>query len=332
MEGSDYTDSPENSLPGREFPDITAPRVAAVVGPTASGKTSLAIRLAKKLGGEVISCDSMQIYRGMDIGTAKPTPAEMDGVPHHLIDVCDPSDDFSAADYAVLAKSALDDILSRGKLPIFCGGTGLYLDAVLTGNQYSDAPADPELRASLLADAERYGADDLWRRLYDVDPVEAAKVHPNNVKRVARALEIFLSTGRQKSLWDAESRLSSPALNVVKLGLERPRDELYSRIDLRVDLMMRDGLLDEVEALVSSGKLPRASTAAQAIGYKELIDYLDGKCSLSDAVGQIKLSSRRYSKRQMTWFRRDKSVNWLETRDMTGNFEVIVNNALNLLT
>ena len=321
MEGSDYTDSPENTL--------TPPLVAAVIGPTASGKTSLSIELAKKLGGEVISCDSMQIYRGMDIGTAKPTKTEMDGVPHHMIDVCDPSDDFSAADYAAQAKIALDDVIARGKFPVFCGGTGLYLDAVLTGNQYSDAPADPDLRASLLSDAGRYGADDLWRRLYAVDPDEAAKVHPNNVKRVARALEIFLSTGKKKSVWDAESRLGTPEYSVVKLGLERPREELYRRIDLRVDLMMRDGLLQEVDYLVKSGKLPRDSTAAQAIGYKEIIDFLDGKCSLSDSVELIKLSSRRYSKRQMTWFRRDSDVKWL---DMTENFEVIVNNALNLLT
>lgn len=304
-------------------------RVVAIVGPTASGKTALALELAKKLDGEVISCDSMQIYRGMNIGTAKPSAEELASVRHHLIDVCDPSQDFSAADYALLAKAALDDVLSRGKLPIFCGGTGLYLDAVLTANKYSDAPCDDELRASLLADAEKYGAEDLWRRLYEVDPTEAAAIHPNNVKRVARAVEIFVLTGRKKSDWDAESRLSPSPYDTVFFGVERQREELYERIDMRVDIMMREGLLDEVKGLLYSGRLSRNSTAAQAIGYKEIIDHLDGKCSLDEAVELIKLSSRRYSKRQMTWFRRNSAVNWLK---MPENFEVIVNNALNLLT
>ena len=270
----------------------------------------------------------MQLYKYLDIGTAKPTKAETDGVPHHMIGVVDPARDFSAADYSEMAKKALSDILTRGKLPVFCGGTGLYLDSVLSSTKYSDAPADPELRASLLADAEKFGADDLWRRLYAVDPDEAAKVHPNNIKRVARALEIFIATGKPKSVWDTESR-SESEFDVVKIGLLWPRDELYRRIDLRVDLMIEAGLVDEVRNLVDSGVLPRNSTAAQAIGYKEIIDYLDNKCNLSDSVELIKQSSRRYAKRQMTWFSRDKAVNWL---DMNKNFEVIVNNAVNLLT
>lgn len=307
----------------------TQKRVIAVVGPTASGKTALALELAKKLNGEVISCDSMQIYRGMDIGTAKPTKEERAAVPHHLIDIRDPSEDFSAADYAVEAKIALNDIFSRGKTPIFCGGTGLYLDAVLTENKYSDAPCDELLRASLLEDSEKYGVYDLWDRLYSVDPVEAVKVHPNNVKRVARALEIFILTGQKKSEWDAKSRLGTSPYKTVFFQPDRPREELYKRIDLRVDIMMKDGLMYEVENLVNSGKLPRTSTAAQAIGYKEITDFLDGKCSLKESVETIKLSSRRYAKRQLTWFKRNPTVNMLE---MSGNFEVIVNNALNLLT
>lgn len=315
---------------GRDHTENTEPRrVLAIVGPTASGKTALAIELAKKLNGEIISCDSMQIYRGMDIGTAKPSPEEMSEIPHRMIDIAEPSDDFSAADYADLAKKEVENVLSRGKLPIFCGGTGLYLDAALTGNRYSDAGCDPELRASLLADAERYGADDLWQRLYTVDPYEAAAIHPNNVKRVARALEIYLLTGTPKSEWDAGSRLAPPPYRALKLGLRRSRESLYSLIDLRVDKMMDAGLLSEVRSLVESGRLPRDSTAAQAIGYKEIIDYLDGNASLEAAVELIKLSSRRYAKRQMTWFGREKSIFWLNADE---NFEVIVNNALNLLT
>ncbi len=271
----------------------------------------------------------MQVYRGLDIGTAKPTKSEQSEAVHHLIDVCEPSDDFSAADYALLANAAIEEVLSRGRLPIFCGGTGLYLDAVLTANRYSEGEADPELRASLLADAEKYGAEDLWRRLYRVDPSEAAAIHPNNVKRVARALEIYHSTGRPKSEWDAKSRLEPPPFQAVKLGLMRERGELYERIDRRVDIMLDEGLVSEVEGLVSSGRLPRDSTAAQAIGYKEIIEYLDGETTLEAAVELIKQSSRRYSKRQMTWFCRDKATEWL---DMDKNFEVIVNNALNLLT
>ena len=305
------------------------PKILAVAGPTASGKTALSIALAERLNGEIVSCDSMQIYRGMDIGTAKPTPEETHGIPHHMIDIIEPSQSFSAADYAPMARKAADEILSRGKLPIFCGGTGLYLDAVLTGNCYSEAETDPELRASLLSDAERLGADSLWERLRSVDPESAAAIHPNNVKRVARALEIYISTGVTKTEWDRRSRLQPPPYDAVIIAPDRPREQLYERIDLRVDLMLRDGLLDEVRGLIDSGRLPRDSTAAQAIGYKELIAYLDGFCTLDAAIDEIKRSSRRYAKRQLTWFRRNKAINWL---DMENNFEVIVNNALKLLT
>lgn len=271
----------------------------------------------------------MQVYRGMNIGTAKPTKEEQAQAVHHMIDVCDPKNDFSAAEYAELASKAVNDVLSRKKLPIFCGGTGLYLDAVLTANRYSEGEADPELRASLLADAEKYGSEDLWQRLYRIDPSEAAMIHPNNVKRVARALEIYYSTGTPKSVWDARSRIAPPPFETVKLGLLHERSAISRRIDLRVEQMLKAGLVEEVECLISSGELPRGSTAAQAIGYKEIIDYLDGKTELESAISLVKQSSRRYAKRQMTWFRRDKSTNWL---DMDKNFEVIVNNALNLLT
>jgi len=305
------------------------PKIAAVVGPTASGKTALSIALAKQFDGEIISCDSMQIYRGMDIGTAKPTPDEMCGIPHHMIDILEPSESFSAAEYAPRAKSAVADILSRGKLPIFCGGTGLYLDAVLTDNDYADVETDPELRAALLADADRDGPHALWERLRAVDPHAAAATHENNVKRVARALEIYLASGITKTEWDAKSRLREPPYDAVILALDWEREELYRRIDLRVDGMMEAGLPDEVRTLLESGRLTRNSSAAQAIGYKEFIDYFDGHITLAEAADQIKLASRRYAKRQLTWFRRNPAVNWIKP---DGNFEVIVNIASKLLT
>lgn len=305
------------------------PRIAAVAGPTASGKTALAIELAKRFDGEIISCDSMQIYRGMDIGTAKPTSDETCGIPHHMIDIIDPIDSFSAADYAPLARSAADDILSRGKLPIFCGGTGLYLDSVLTDNDYAEAETDPALRAALLADAERDGAEALWLRLKEVDPDAAAATHPNNIKRVARALEIYLSSGITKTEWDRRSRTRPAPFDAVIIALDRDREELYSRIDRRVDIMMEVGLEAEVRELVDSGRLPRQSTAAQAIGYKEMIEYFDGSCTLDEAISQIKMSTRRYAKRQLTWFRRNPAVNWINSGD---NFEDIVNIAEKLLT
>ena len=301
----------------------------AVIGPTASGKTDLAVALSERLNGEVISCDSMQIYRGMDISTAKPTAEETHGVPHHLIDIVEPSESFSAADYAPMARAAINDIISRGKLPIFCGGTGLYLDAVLTDNKYSPAPRDESLRSELLKEAEQQGGAALWARLAAVDPEAAASIHPNNVKRVARALEIYLSTGKTKTAWDNESRLVPSPYNTVRFMPDRPRDELYRRIDLRVDIMIERGLCGEVRQLVESGRLPRDSTAAQAIGYKELIDYIDGRSSLDDAIAQIKLATRRYAKRQLTWFNRYDDVVRLNCNE---NFEVIVNNAVKHLT
>ncbi len=307
----------------------TAPRIAAVVGPTASGKTSLAIELAQMFDGEIISCDSMQIYRGMDIGTAKPTPEETKEIPHHMIDIVEPSENFSAADYAPLAKKAADDILSRGKLPIFCGGTGLYLDSVITANDYADVETDLALRASLLEEAEQNGAEALWQRLFEVDSESAAGIHKNNIKRVARALEIYLSSGITKTEWDRRSRTRPAPYAPVIIALDRDREELYSRIDRRVDIMIESGLENEVRSLVDSGKLPRSSTAAQAIGYKEIIEYFDGKCTLAEAVEQIKLSTRHYAKRQLTWFRRNPTVNWIKSAD---NFEDIVNIAKKLLT
>ncbi len=288
--------------------------VLAVVGATASGKTALSIALAGELGGEIISCDSMQIYRGMDIGTAKPTVEERAGIPHHLIDIAEPSETFSVADYAPLAVKAIEDISSRGKLPIFCGGTGLYLDAVLSANVYSEACSDAALREGLTWEAETKGALALWERLRVEDAESAAVIHPNNVKRVIRALEIKLLTGIPKSEWDRRSRLAPSPYRSVVLGLSYPdRELLYRRIGQRVDRMMEAGLLGEVKALYESGALPRESTAAQAIGYKEMLSYLDGACSLEEAVESVKTATRRYAKRQITWFGSKSYVTPVET-------------------
>ncbi len=280
----------------------TLPKLIAVVGPTASGKTDLAIRLARTLGGEIVSCDSMQVYRGMDIGTAKPTPAERNEVPHHLIDVVSPGDPFSCADYKRLAEKALTEIFSRGKTPIFCGGTGLYLDAVLSVSAFS-----PDVPKEIREELEKRSTDDLWAELLAADPEAAAATHQNNRKRVIRALEILHGTGRTKTEWD---RLSVPAerrYDPLILGLcYRDRQALYDRIDRRVDAMLSAGLADEVRAL----SLDPASTAGQAIGYKEIALWLNGTLSFEEAVDLLKKNTRRYAKRQLTWFRRNPEIRW----------------------
>ena len=286
-------------------------KVIAVVGPTASGKTALSVEIAKRYGGEVISCDSMQIYRGMDIGTAKVAAEEMRGVPHHLIDIASPEEEFSCADYASMAKAAIKDIASRGKLPVFCGGTGLYLDSVLKNTEFSAAGKDDEYRERL---EREFTPEALHRLLREADPESAAAIHPNNVKRVIRALEIFHVTGRRKSEWDAESRLAEPPYESVILGLNyRLRETLYSRIDRRVDIMMDGGLTDEVRRLDTPEF--RGSTASQGIGYKEILSYLDGRCSLDGAVELIKQYSRNYAKRQLTWFGKNKDIKWIYPDD-----------------
>ncbi len=298
--------------------------ILAVAGPTASGKTALALELAEKFGGEIISCDSMQIYRGMDIGTAKPGAAELLRIPHHLIDIADPCDGFSCADYKLLAENTIKSIKSRGKLPVFCGGTGLYLDAVLTGSRFPECAADPDYREMLFMKDN----SELYDLLHRTDPAAADIIHVNNKKRLIRALEIYKCTGVTKTEWDEQSR-SVPCdyhASVLVLNYE-DRELLYRRIDRRVDEMMEQGLLDEVRRL----NLRRDSTAAQAIGYKELNSYLDGFYTLEDAVKKIKTATRNYAKRQMTWFRRRSYVTYLNIK-AENTFKDIVNNALKLLT
>lgn len=305
-------------------------KVLAVVGPTASGKTALSVALAKRLGGEIISCDSMQIYKGMDIGTAKVTDGEKQGIPHHLVDIISCEEKFSCSDYAVAAEAAIADITGRNKLPIFCGGTGLYLDSVLSGTRLSDAGIDEEYRAALMLKSP----EELYSMLMAVDPEAARKTHVNNVKRVVRALEIYHSTGKTKTEWDRDSRTGvGGKYDSLIIGLDfRDREKLYARINERVDMMLEVGLADEVRRLDSERF--RASTAAQAIGYKELLEYFDGRCTLSEAAEAIKKGSRNYAKRQLTWFRRNPDIKWIYSDECpagTDNFEFIVNSALNII-
>lgn len=278
-------------------------RALAVVGATASGKSALALALAAHLGGEILSVDSMQVYRGMDIGTAKPSAAERAAVAHHLIDICDPRTSFSVAEYIPLALAAAREVTARGRLPILCGGTGLYLDALLRGEAPAALASDPVLHAQLENDLETYGASALHARLRAVDPESADAIHENNTRRVLRALEIYLCSGKPKSVWDRESRRRPPTLDLccIRLCYHR-RDTLNDRIDRRVDEMMAAGLLNEVRRLAADGVFSQNSTAAAAIGYKELLPVLDGRQTVADAVENLKLATRHYAKRQETWF------------------------------
>lgn len=315
------------------------PRILAVVGCTASGKTSLAVELAKQLGGEIISCDSMQIYKGMNIGTATPDEAERCGIPHHLMDFVDPTDPrgYSCADYVSDARTAVSDILARGKLPILCGGTGLYLDAFLRGGSFEVTDSDPALRAEFCALADREGPEALHAILRGLDPESAEAIHPNNVKRVARAIEICRTTGRKKSDLDRESREPASPYDATVIGLRyNDRQLLYDRIDRRVDIMLEQGLIEETKRLREAGVFDVCQTAAQAIGYKELFPYLDGTMTLEACTEILKMATRRYAKRQLTWFRAKPYVTWVECdtltegRGIVKKFEDIVNNAKTL--
>ena len=277
----------------------------AITGPTASGKTALSLALAERLGAEIISIDSMQIYKDMNIGTAKATEEERGRVRHHMIDFLSPDESYSAEDYRAAAMDVLHDVEGRGKLPLFVGGTGLYMDTVIRGSELASPPSSEELKQRLLAvsntDEER---EALWQRLYEVDPDSAEKTHKNNVRRVIRALEIYELTGKTKTYFDNLTKAETPDVKVGMITLDfHNRDNLYKRVDLRVDQMMEEGLLDEVTALYKGGILKKGTTAAQAIGYKEIISYIDGESTLSEAVEFLKLSTRRYAKRQLTWFR-----------------------------
>lgn len=288
-------------------------RILVIAGPTASGKSALAVNLAEKLGGEIISCDSMQIYRGMDIGSAKPTKEEQARVPHHMIDVADPKEAFSAAKYARMARKAIREIAGRGKLPVVCGGTGLYLNGILYEMDFGDGPEDPDLRRRLERRAEEEGGKALHRELAALDPAAAARIHPNNVKKIIRALE-RLQLGEERVQEFQDIRRENPEIDPVLIGLTMDRKKLYGRIERRVEDMMARGLMEEVRRLAAQG-LTAEDISMQGIGYKELSAFFSGENTLEEAVAQIKKNTRHYAKRQLTWFRRYRGMVWFDLTD-----------------
>ena len=293
-------------------------KVVVVCGPTASGKTALAVALAKAHNGEVVSADSMQIYRRMDIGTAKPTPGEMEGIPHHMIDVADPEEDFSVARYVEMAARCVDDILARGRLPIIAGGTGLYIDSLLSGRTFSAFSPESPLRGELEGRIRAEGGQALLDELAKVDPQSAARLHPNDEKRIVRALEVWLTTGKTITQHNAETLAIPPRYGALTLNLSyERREDMWGRIDRRVDVMMEQGLVEEVRALLDSGVSDKC-TAMQAIGYKEMAQAIRGTGDYAAGAEEIKLRSRQYAKRQLTWFRRNtaaKQIVWGENPD-----------------
>lgn len=282
--------------------------VVAIIGPTASGKTALSIRLAKEIDGEIINGDSMQIYRHMDIGTAKITEAEMEGVPHHLLDIKEPTEGFSVAEYQQLVRGKIEEIQARGKMPIIVGGTGLYVQSVLYDFQFAKQEVDEAARENYYKELEILGPEAMHAKLVQMDPAAAASIHPNNTRRVIRALEMAELAGVSRAE-EQFNRGDIPLYNHLIIGLDMDRQKLYERINLRVDLMMEAGLVDEVRALYDAGI--RDVQAIKAIGYKELYAHFDGLVSLDEAVEQIKQNSRRYAKRQLTYFRNKMDIEWI---------------------
>ena len=297
------------------------PRVIVIVGPTASGKTALSIKLAKELNGEIISADSMQIYKKMTIGTAKPTKDEMQGIPHHMIDIVEPNEDFNVAMYKKMAEEKIEEILNKGKQPIIVGGTGLYVDTLVNGIEFQEIENDIEYRTQLEKETEINGVDWLFEKLKMVDPEAAKVIEKNNIRRVIRALEIFKVTGKTKTELDRES-IKGSKYDYIIFGLLWDREELYNRINLRVDLMIKDGLLDEVKSLIANEGFSK--TALQGLGYKEVVEYLEEKITYAEMLEKIKMETRRYAKRQMTWFKRNKNIIWLEAKDKEKMFSEVL--------
>lgn len=284
--------------------------IICIAGPTASGKTALAVELAKELNGEVVSCDSMQVYRRMDIGTAKPTVEETQGIPHYMLSVADPDEDFSVSRYCEMATPIVDDIIARGKTAIIAGGTGLYMDSLIRGNDFAPYPSTGR-REELEELANREGIDAVIGQLQKVDPETAQRLHPSDRKRIIRAMEVYLETGETITEHNRKTQQIPPRYRPVWFALnDEDRADLYHRIDRRVEIMVQDGLLDEIRALLDSG-VPEKCTAMQAIGYKEFVDALAGRSSMDEAVSLVQQASRKYAKRQLTWFRRNSDIHWL---------------------
>ena len=298
------------------------PQIITIAGPTASGKTALSILLAKEMDGEIVSCDSMQVYKDMDIGTAKPTLEEQAGIPHHMLSVAEPWEDFSVSRYCAMADPIVEDILRRGKSPIIVGGTGLYMDALIRGNAFAPCPSTGR-REELEALAASQGIEAVIERLRAVDPESAARLHPSDQKRIVRAMEVYLETGMTITEHNRKTQEIPPKYHPIRFTLtDRQRQTLYDRIDRRVDTMVEAGLIEEIQGLLARG-IPEKCTAMQAIGYKEFVAALHGACSLEEAAGQVKQSSRRYAKRQLTWFRRNPENIWLIREDGQTSMEIL---------
>ena len=293
-----------------------------IAGPTASGKTALSIALAKELNGEVVSCDSMQVYKRMDIGTAKPTLKEMDGVPHHMLSVAEPWENFSVGKYCDLAAPIVDDILARGKTAIIAGGTGLYMDALIRGNDFAPVPSTGR-REELEKLAAEQGIEAVIEMLRKVDPDSAERLHPSDQKRIIRAMEVYLETGKTITQHNLETQQIPDRYHPVWFALEdADRATLYARIDRRVEVMLEQGLIAEIEGLLAEG-VPESATAMQAIGYKEFVDAIQGRCSMETATALVQQASRKYAKRQLTWFRRNSSIHWLRREENEGTAEIL---------
>lgn len=289
-------------------------KLVCVAGPTGSGKTALGIEIAKEFNGEIISADSMQIYRELNIGTAKPSREEMQGIPHHLIDIVEPDGEFSVKEFVDLANEKIDDITLRGKLPIVVGGTGLFISSLIDNVQFSEGEADEALRQELSEIAEKQGASYLHEMLKEIDYESYLRLHPNNIRRVIRAIEVYKTTGITMTEQIKNSKNIPPAFSLAYFGLNTDREIIYDRINKRVDIMMEKGLLEEVISLKEKGYSTR-NKSMQAIGYKELLLHLSGKLTLDEAVDLIKQESRRYAKRQLTWFRRDERIKWIDIKE-----------------
>lgn len=300
-----------------------------ITGPTASGKTSLSIKLAQKIDGEIISADSMQIYKSMDIGTAKPTEEEMQGIPHHLIDIIEPTQEFNVVLYSEMAKNCIKEIASRGKIPIITGGTGLYINTLLYNIDFTQTQEDAELREELTKQAEEKGNQYIHEILKSMDPKAAEQIHPNNLKRVIRAIEVYKLTGIARDVHMENSRRKKSEIEYTVIGLELNRTWLYERINMRVDNMISDGLIEEVRRLQE--QYPSLSkTAIQAIGYKEIFAYLNNESTKEEAVEQIKKNSRNYAKRQMTWLKRIQEINWLQV-EQDNQSDKLLGNTLSIV-
>ena len=298
-------------------------KVVVICGPTASGKTALSIELAKKIGGEVVSCDSMQIYKDMDIGTAKPTIEEMQGIKHYMIDILSPDERYSVADYKVQAKKAIREIIEKGKTPIVVGGTGLYVDSLIYEIEYPNIQFDEKYRAKLEKQVEEKGLEELYKKAEEIDPEAIQKISKNDKKRILRILEIYHATGRNKTEQEKKSREKEPEFDYLVYGLNMPREKLYKKIDLRVDVMIKQGLIEEVKKVYK--KYRKFPTAMQGLGYKEVVEYLNNNLTKEEMIDKIKQETRRYAKRQMTWFRKNKQTIWLDTENtIQNNIQIIL--------